>query len=51
MSVPLFDLEPHGTPCLVCDSETCTCRAAGTLAGTLPAPFIPGAERQNGATS
>lgn len=27
----LFDLEPHGTPCLICAELTCVCRAAGTL--------------------
>ncbi len=30
----LFDVEPHGTPCLVCGETACVCRAAGTLAAT-----------------
>lgn len=35
MSGALFDLEPYGTPCLVCGELTCSCRAAGTLDATL----------------
>lgn len=31
MTGALFDLEPHGTPCLICGALTCVCRAAGTL--------------------
>jgi hypothetical protein len=31
MTGALFDLEPHGTPCLICDQEACVCRAGGTL--------------------
>lgn len=27
----MFDLEPHGTPCMVCGEPACVCRAAGTL--------------------
>ena len=42
MTSPLFDLEPHGTPCLVCDESPCLCRATGALEATAPAPFIPG---------
>ena len=34
MSGALFDLEPHGTPCLVCGELACVCRAAGTLDAT-----------------
>lgn len=34
MTAPLFDVEPHGTPCLVCGEFACICRAAGTLAAT-----------------
>ena len=31
MSGALFDLEPHGTPCLICGQEACVCRAGGAL--------------------
>lgn len=27
----LFDVEPHGTPCLICGQEACVCRAGGAL--------------------
>lgn len=33
-TTPLFDVEPHGTPCLVCGELACICRAAGMLAAT-----------------
>ena len=41
MTGALFDLEPHGTPCLVCGELVCTCRASGALEASLTAWPVP----------
>ena len=44
MTGALFDLDPYGTPCMVCGETACVCRGSGALDASLtPWPAQPAA--------